>query len=114
MKQAIIIRNDLEMGKGKIAAQACHASVIAVLKTQKKNVKNFEKWECEGQKKIVLKVNSKKELVELFELGKKKTIASLVKDAGLTQLTPGECTAVGIGPDEDRIVDSLISKLKLL
>ncbi|MBR9678978.1 MAG: peptidyl-tRNA hydrolase [Nanoarchaeota archaeon] len=114
MKQAIILRNDLGMGKGKIAAQACHASVIAVLKTQKKDVKKLEKWKVEGQKKIVLKVNSKKELVELFELAKKKTNTSLVKDAGLTQLTPGECTAVGIGPDKKEIIDSFVSHLKLL
>ena len=27
MKQVIIMRTDLKMGKGKIAAQACHASL---------------------------------------------------------------------------------------
>lgn len=114
MKQAIIIRNDLEMGKGKIAAQACHASVTAVMKTLKKNAKKFEEWESQGQKKIVLKVNSKQELLEIFEKAKKKTVASLIKDAGLTQLTPGECTAAGIGPDEEGIIDQLVSHLKLL
>ena len=113
MKQAIILRSDLNMSKGKAAAQACHASVMSALKTLKKNKKIFERWVGEGQKKVVLKVGSKKELLELFETAKKNTTASLVKDAGLTQLPPGECTAVGIGPDKDEIVDGLVLSLKL-
>jgi PTH2 family peptidyl-tRNA hydrolase len=113
MKQAVILRNDLRMGKGKAAAQACHASVIACLKSMKKNKKVFEKWLEEGQKKVVLKVDSKAELLELFEKAKKKTTASLVKDAGLTQLPPGECTAVSVGPDTDKVIDGLVSHLKL-
>jgi PTH2 family peptidyl-tRNA hydrolase len=113
MKQAIILRNDLKMSRGKAAAQACHASVMSCLKCMKKNKKFFEKWLSEGQKKVVLKVNSKKELLELFETAKKRTACSLVKDAGLTQLPPGECTAVSIGPDKDGVVDGLVSHLKL-
>jgi PTH2 family peptidyl-tRNA hydrolase len=101
------------MGRGKAAAQACHASVMSCVKSMKKNKKSFQKWLGEGQKKVVLKVSSKKELLELFESAKKKTAASLVKDAGLTQLPLGECSAVGIGPDKDEVVDGLVSSLKL-
>ena len=114
MKQAIILRSDLGMGKGKAAAQSCHASVMSCLKSVKKHEKTFQKWMGEGQKKVVLKVNSKTELLELFEKAKKKTTASLVKDAGLTQLPPGECTAVSVGPDTNEVIDGLVSHLKLL
>ena len=107
MKQAVVLRNDLGMGKGKAAAQACHAAVIAVLKAQKKNSKAFKKWVEQGQKKVVLRVNSKNELLELFERAKKVTVASLVKDAGLTQLPPGECTAISIGPDSEPLSPTL-------
>ena len=34
-KQAILVRNDLKLPKGKMAAQAAHASVEAVLRSEK-------------------------------------------------------------------------------
>jgi len=55
MKQAIIIRADLKMGKGKLAAQACHASIESYKRTTQDKVK---KWENEGSKKIILKVKT--------------------------------------------------------
>ena len=58
MKQVIIMRNDLKMGKGKIAAQACHASIAAYKKADPLKIKL---WERDGAKKVVLKVNSLKE-----------------------------------------------------
>ena len=47
LKQAIVVRSDLGMGKGKIAAQACHASVD-VLEKVKSEV--FEEWKANGMK----------------------------------------------------------------
>jgi len=35
MHQVIVMRSDLKMGKGKIAAQAGHAVVSSMLKTEK-------------------------------------------------------------------------------
>ena len=110
MKQAIILRSDLNMGKGKAAAQACHASLSSALKTDKKVMQD---WISEGQKKVVLKISGKKELIKIFEIAKQKTVAILIKDAGLTQLTPGECTAVGIGPADDEVIDEIVGELKL-
>ena len=111
LKQAIVVRSDLGMGKGKIAAQACHASVD-VLEKVKPEV--FEEWKANGMKKIVLKVSGKKELLELFQALKKLFPASLIKDAGLTQITPGEPTCVAFGPAKEIEIDKFLGKLKLL
>ncbi|MDI3484312.1 MAG: peptidyl-tRNA hydrolase, family [Methanobacteriaceae archaeon] len=112
MKQAIIIRADLKMGKGKLAAQACHASVESYKRTTKEKVK---KWENEGSKKIILKVENLEELMEIYEALKKTKISHyLVRDAGHTQLPPGTITALGIGPDDDEKIDKITKHLKLL
>jgi len=111
MKQVIIIRTDLDMGKGKMVAQGAHASVSALMKCSN-DVR--DQWLVEGQKKIVLKVGSKQELTDLQKMISRKIPSSLIKDAGLTQLAPGECTALGIGPAEDELIDKFTKQLKLL
>lgn len=111
LKQAIVVRADLGMGKGKIAAQASHASVNVL---EKVNPKVIEEWKQQGMKKIVLKVGGKQELLELFEKMKKLFPATLIKDAGLTQITPGEPTCIAVGPAEENGIDRFLGKLKLL
>jgi len=112
MKQVIIIRTDLKMGKGKLATQACHASLESFKRTPNEKIK---KWEKEGSKKIILKVKNLEELIEIYETVKKKKIPHyLVRDAGRTQLPPGTITALGIGPDDDEKIDKITSHLKLL
>ena len=112
MKQAILIRIDLKMGKGKLVAQCCHACIGAYLKAKKYNK---DMWIKEGMKKVVLKVSSEKELKDLQKLAKKEKLAcELIRDAGLTQIKPGPATALGIGPGKDREIDKLTGKLKLL
>jgi len=110
-KQVIIIRNDLGMTTGKKCVQCCHASLGAYKKASKSIIK---KWESEGQKKVVLEVNSKKELLNLFERAKKEKIPCfLVEDAGLTELKPGTVTALGIGPEDEKKLDKISGSLKL-
>jgi len=113
-KQVIIIRNDLKMGKGKIAAQASHASLEAFLLTSKKNPSAVSNWQEIGQKKVVLKVDSKDELLRLFQEVKNILPAVLIKDAGLTQLASPDVTCVGIGPIKETEVDRFTKKYKLL
>jgi peptidyl-tRNA hydrolase, PTH2 family len=112
MKQAIIIRTDLKMGKGKMCSQSCHASIGAFLKT---DGKVRERWLNEGMKKVVLKVASEKELKDLYkEARKEKLVCELISDAGLTQVEEGTVTSLGIGPDADSRINKLTGKLKLL
>ncbi len=111
LKQAIVVRNDLGMGKGKIAAQASHASVDVL---EKVRPEVLEEWKQQGMKKIVLKVGSKKELLELFEQLKKLLTTALIKDAGKTEISPGEPTCIAIGPAEEIELDKFLGELKLL
>jgi len=112
MKQVIIFRKDLKMGKGKMAAHAAHASLGSVRVAEEKVV---EKWENSGAKKVVLKIEGEKKLREIYKKAKEaKLPCFLVKDAGLTQLKAGTITALGIGPAEEKKIDKITGKLKLL
>jgi len=112
MKQVIVVRSDLKMGKGKLAAQVAHASLEAYKKAGKEKVKV---WEAAGSKKIVVKVDSLEELLDLERKAEELKIPNaLIRDAGLTQLEEGTITCLGLGPDEDEKIDRLTGKLKLL
>jgi PTH2 family peptidyl-tRNA hydrolase len=113
VKQAIIVRSDLKMGKGKLAAQAAHASLQGYKLALAKNKRLVEQWEAEGQKKIVLKVASESELLALKERARGLPCA-LIRDAGFTQIEPGTVTCLVIGPAEDEKVDAVTKNLKLL
>lgn len=115
MKQVIVARADLKMGKGKLAAQAAHASLAAAEEAMARRREWFEEWKADGQKKVVVKVQSQAELEETFRKAKSAHLpASLINDRGLTQLEPGTATCVGIGPAPDDMVDAITGKLKLL
>lgn len=110
LKQVILVRTDLKMDKGKIAAQVGHAVTDSILKSSKEKI---EAWRKEGMKKVVLKVKDEKELLEY----KKKAsglVTSLVIDAGRTQVDPGTKTCLAIGPDEEEKIDKITGKLKIL
>lgn len=111
LKQAIVVRTDLKMGRGKIAAQSAHASVSALNKITSYA---FNEWVSDGMKKIVLRIENKKGLLDLFNKAKKKFPAALVKDAGLTQVRAGEPTCIAIGPADEIDLDLLTGKLRLL
>lgn len=111
-KQVIIIRKDLKLSKGKIAAQCAHASLDAYKKSDQST---REKWEAEGMKKVVLKVNNLRELRNVYASALKMNLpACIIKDAGRTEIQRGTITAVGIGPDKEEAIDKITKHLKLL
>lgn len=112
VKQVLIVRTDLKMGKGKIAAQCCHGAIGAYKKSSKDKIR---KWENDAYGKVVLKVKTLDELTELKKLADKKGIANyLVVDAGRTQIPTSSVTVLALGPDEDEIIDEVTGDLKLL
>lgn len=111
-KQAIIVRRDLEWTKGKIAAHAAHAAVSAANLADEVIV---QRWQQEGAKKVVLRVNSMEDLKEIFSKAKRLRLPCvMIHDAGKTQLKKGTTTALGIGPAEEEELDRITGSLKLL
>jgi PTH2 family peptidyl-tRNA hydrolase len=111
MKQAIVVRADVGMGTGKVAAQAAHASLGAF---EHAGDRAQRQWKQGGQKKIVLKVNGKDALYRLQEEAKFHGLpTNLVTDAGLTQVDPGTPTALAIGPAPEADIDEITGDLSL-
>lgn len=112
MKQVIIVRADLKMSKGKVAAQVSHASVDCILKSHKDLI---EEWRGQGMKKIILKVKGQKELGKYKQLAEDNNlITGMITDAGHTEIAPGTVTCLGIGPDDEKKIDKVTGELPTL
>lgn len=113
-KQVIILRSDLNMSCGKAAAQACHASLTASEEARRTHPSWWRTWMKEGQRKIVLKVSSEREILKKEREAKEAEVPSaLISDMGLTELPPGTITALGIGPAPERVIDKITGSLPL-
>jgi PTH2 family peptidyl-tRNA hydrolase len=114
-KQVIVVREDLRMSPGKLAAQVAHGAVAAAEKTRRKKPEVFKAWLKEGQKKVVVRARNLEELRGLQRQAQSlDLVAELITDAGLTELPPGTVTVLGIGPDRNEIVDKVTGHLRLL
>lgn len=135
-KQVIVLRKDLNMRKGKMCAQAAHASMAVLLNLgefteQDHNVltgvgdRNFImslnnealfKWVKGAFKKITVGVDAEAELLELYAKAKDAgVLCSIIRDSGLTEFggVP-TLTAVAIGPAFPKEIDPITGHLKLL
>jgi PTH2 family peptidyl-tRNA hydrolase len=122
-KQVIVIRKDLNMRKGKIAAQAAHASVAVLTDCLVKGDvlwtfwpgEEMEHWLENSFTKICVYVNSEEELLGIYKHAKKREIiCSLIKDSGKTEFKEPTYTAVAVGPAEVEIVNKITGELPLL
>jgi len=114
-KQVIAVRTDLKMGKGKIAVQAAHASILAAEEARIQKPHWYRAWMESGMAKIAVKVSSLDELRKLEEEARENDLpVATVEDRGLTQVPPGTTTCLAIGPAPVSKVDSITGKLKLL
>ena len=131
IKQVIILRKDLNMRKGKMAAQAAHASMAAMFSLEniawiaQDNGKmlmttsiSYDKylWFCELSTKIVVGVPDEKSLIEIYQKAINANLpCSIIRDAGLTEFSGiPTLTAVGIGPCESSLIDVITGDLILL
>jgi len=114
-KLVLVVRTDLKMTSGKIAAQCGHATLACYKALVKKNPKLVRHWEVTGQAKIVLKASSEEEILELEAIAKSLNLcARSIHDAGRTQVEAGSRTVLGIGPAPVELVNQVTGQLQLL
>jgi PTH2 family peptidyl-tRNA hydrolase len=114
-KMVIAARSDLNLSPGKLAAQVAHAAVICAFDTKRDNSKWFNKWQNEGAKKVVVKVDSEKDFNSLKEKAEElKIVAHIIQDAGHTELPAGTKTVLGMGPAPNNIIDQVTGELPVL
>ncbi|XP_011007177.1 PREDICTED: peptidyl-tRNA hydrolase 2, mitochondrial-like isoform X2 [Populus euphratica] len=76
-KMVLVVRNDLKMGKGKIAAQC--------------------RWEMCAQPKVVVKIESEEDMLVLQDRAKSLNLPTHITiDAGRTQIAPNSRTVMAI------------------
>lgn len=123
-KQIILIRGDLKMSVGKIAAQVSHASMAFMLKQvqaqgKEKNILNMTQdgleWIKTGQTKVCVKIDSEVELLEIVKKAKSMGLeAHAIVDAGRTEFDGvPTVTCAAIGPNKSIEIDKLTKHLKL-
>ena len=116
LKMIFVVNNSLKMGKGKIAAQVGHA----VLGVYKKNLKEkrhdmLNKWDITGEAKVVVKVNSERDMFTIkYNAEKMGMCTYVVQDAGKTQIAQGSNTVLAIGPDFQNRLNMVTGNLKLM
>ncbi|CAI1804748.1 hypothetical protein SEUBUCD650_0B00670 [Saccharomyces eubayanus] len=120
VRMALVIRQDLAMTKGKIAAQCCHAALscfrhIATDPTRVSyNPIMTQRWLNAGQAKITLKCPDKFTMDELYAKAISLGVnAAVIHDAGRTQIAAGSATVLGLGPAPKAVLDQITGDLKL-
>jgi PTH2 family peptidyl-tRNA hydrolase len=112
-KLTLVMRADLGMGRGKIAAQAAHAAVAAALASN--GSRDFRSWLRDGQPKVVLKAGSEEQLYEIADQAHAASLpVQVIHDAGRTQVAEGTPTCCAIGPAEASRIDAITGALSLL
>ena len=111
----IVVRTDIKLSKGKIAAQAGHAAVSAAEYARKNRPEWWNPWLSEGQCKIAVKCKSEQEINELERKARNAGLpVALIVDRGLTEIPPSTTTCLGIGPAPSNKVDIITGNLSLL
>jgi PTH2 family peptidyl-tRNA hydrolase len=111
----IVTRSDLSLSAGKLASQVSHAAVTCTLLTKKHKPDWFTKWQQEGAKKVVVKVETLEEFYSLKEKAEMLgIITNIVTDAGHTEIPEGTQTVLGIGPAPSNLIDQVTGELLLL
>ena len=137
VKQVILVRKDIKMSKGKLAAQVAHASMGAILKllrsgeihqrlfyssTDKDNRHRFvcdseyvQHWLDNSFTKICLAVPDLATMQHCHRLALQKNIpTSFIIDEGRTCFSEPTATCCSIGPWDSDQIDEITGDFKLL
>ena len=129
-KQVIVMRKDLKMNRGKIAAQASHAcmkiffdriSKVLINEDGSADItihinKEMEQWREGPFTKTCLQVHSEEELIEIYNKAKEKDLpVALITDSGQTTFhNMPTNTCIAIGPANRDKIDEITGHLKLM
>lgn len=114
MKQILVVRKDLKMGRGKEIAQAAHASLAATLENMEDP--RVKTWLAGLFTKIAVGADSEDHLLEIKAKAEAAgLITRLITDSGLTVFkgVPTN-TVLAVGPDTDENLRPVTGDLKLL
>jgi PTH2 family peptidyl-tRNA hydrolase len=116
MKMILVVRTDLGMGAGKIAAQCVHAALGAVRQLQAAGKQaEVDRWAATGEAAITLQVSSLTEMIQLDQRARQAGLTShIVADAGRTQVAAGSQTVLAVGPAAVSVINDVTRHLKLL
>lgn len=131
VKQVLVIRKDLNMRKGKMAAQASHASLGAVLSCAINKDDSFtgypmkmipmddgplKDWLEHSFTKICVSVDSEQELLDIHQKAVEAGLINcLITDNGNTEFNGvPTLTCCAIGPAYSDEIDKITGGLKLL
>lgn len=130
VKQIIVVREDLNMSRGKIASQAAHASMKVLTDAMVRTgtdtssdslVLNIEDpelnaWLLGSFTKIVVYVKNEEKLMQLYDKVQKAGLrVSLIIDNGLTEFDGVKTrTCIAIGPHAAERIDPFTKKYPLL
>jgi len=115
LTMVLVTRQDLQLSKGKLAAQCAHASAECVLSAKRSSPRSLDRYLSRGARKIVCKVPDLVSLKEVHSRAKKAgLVCHLVTDAGHTEIPPGTETVVGIGPGPRDQIDKITGHLSLV
>ena len=119
LKMVFLVRQDLKMGAGKIAAQVAHEA-IGLYDDIFEGDNNYQKsaldcWFNLGQKKVVLKADNLNIMLEVVKKCKESKLQyCMITDAGHTQIPAGSITVLGIGPDTSERINKITGSFKLM
>ncbi|GBG67330.1 hypothetical protein CBR_g468 [Chara braunii] len=115
LAQVLVVRADLKMTGGKIAAQCAHAALGAYNELLPRQRVVLKRWEACGQPKIVVTCKNQQEMNELKHSAQRAGLPTfIVSDAGKTQVAAGSKTVLAVGPGPKSTVDSVTRHLRLL
>jgi len=121
-KMALVVRQDLKMGKGKMCAQCGHASLGGYKRLLRRAscgdsvaAQRLSVWESQGQAKIALKAADEAEMDSLQAAAQAAGLPVYsIRDAGRTQIEAGSKTVLAIGPAAKSLIDGVVGHCKLL
>ena len=111
MKMVLVVREDLGMSRGKVAAQCAHAALGGA---RRADASVIERWAGAGETMIVVAAPHGG-LAALRDAASTAGLPHcLVADAGRTEVAPGTETVLAVGPGEVSRVDAITGRLRLL